>query len=61
MVKPLGFGKLMAGAEVRREGIWSNVLGTADSTLPHPYTHSANRTSATLFGGYGFSYRKFSA
>lgn len=61
MVKPLGFGKLMAGAEVRREGIWSNVLGTADSTLPQPYTHSANRTSATLFGGYGFSYRKFSA
>ena len=61
MLKPLGIGSLMAGAEVRREGIWSNVLGTVDSTLPYPYTHSASRTSATLFGGYSLSYRKFSA
>lgn len=60
LVKPLGIGNLMAGGEVRREGIWSNVLGIPDSTLPHPYTHCANRTSANIFGGYSISYRKFS-
>ncbi|MBR1549085.1 MAG: TonB-dependent receptor [Bacteroidales bacterium] len=61
MTHPLGIGELRAGAEVRREGIWSNVLGTADSTLPSPYTMSAARTSATLFGGYGLSRGRFSA
>ena len=61
MTHPLGIGELRAGAEVRREGIWSNVLGTLDSTLPSPYTVSAARTSATLFGGYGLSHGPFSA
>lgn len=59
--RPLAVGELRAGAEVRREGIWSNVLGTPDSTLPSPYTVSAARTSATLFGGYGLSHGRFSA
>lgn len=58
---PLGIGEVRAGAEVRREGIWSNVLGSADSTLPSPYTKSAARTSTTLFGGYGLQRGAFSA
>ena len=59
--RPLGIGEVRAGAEVRREGIWSNVLGTADSTLPSPYNKSAARTSTTLFGGYGLRRGAFSA
>ena len=59
--RPLGIGEVRAGAEVRREGIWSNVLGTADSTLRNPYTKSASRTSTTLFGGYGLRRGAFSA
>ena len=59
--RPLGIGEVRAGAEVRREGIWSNVLGTADSTLRNPYTKSASRTSTTLFGGYGLRRGAFGA
>ena len=59
--RPLGIGEVRAGAEVRREGIWSNVLGSADSTLPSPYTKSAARTSTTLFGGYGLRRGAFGA
>lgn len=51
-VRPLGPGQLVAGADVRREGILSNVLGLADSSLEAPYTHSARRSSATVFAGY---------
>lgn len=69
--RPLGIGEVRAGAEVRREGIWSNVLGHEDSTVSQfsififqfntPYTKSAARTSTTLFGGYGLRRGAFSA
>ncbi|MBQ9417774.1 MAG: TonB-dependent receptor [Bacteroidales bacterium] len=52
MVVPLGRGELLVGAELRREGIRSNVLGRPDSTLPDPYTHSDSRLGATAFAGY---------
>lgn len=45
-------GRLVAGADVRREGIWSNVLGKVDSALSAPFTHSAARTTSSLFAGY---------
>ena len=69
--RPLGIGEVRAGAEVRREGIWSNVLGHEDSTVSQfsifnfqfntPYTKSAARTSTTLFGGYGLRRGAFSS
>ena len=59
--RPLGHGELLLGADLRREGIWSNVLGEPDSTLRFPYTHSARRLSASLYGGYGFSRGRFGA
>lgn len=69
--RPLGIGEVRGGAEVRREGIWSNVLGHEDSTVSQfsifnfqfntPYTKSAARTSTTLFGGYGLRRGAFSA
>ena len=61
MTYPLGVGELRTGVEVRREGIWSNVLGSADSTLRAPYTKRASRISTTLFGGYGLTHGAFSA
>ena len=61
LLRPLAVGEVVAGADLRREGIWSNVLGSADSTLPSPFTMSASRTSAALFGGYGLRRGAFSA
>ena len=61
MTHPLGIGEVRAGAELRREGIWSNVLGTPDSALRNPFTMSASRTSTTLFGGYGLTCGAFIA
>ena len=61
LVKPLPLGELVAGADLRREGIASNVLGIADTTLHDPFDHSAARTSTTLFAGYGLSRKAFSA
>ena len=58
---PLGTGALVAGADLWREGIWSNVLGTADNTLPAPYTMDADRTSTTLYGGYAYHRGAFDA
>ena len=49
---PVGAGQMVAGADLRREGIWSNVLGMDDSSLHAPYNHAADRISATLFAGY---------
>lgn len=57
----VGIGEALIGIEGRREGIRSNVLGTMDTTLPSPYTHSASRLSATLFGGYSLTLGRFSA
>ena len=50
--RKLGIGQALAGVELRREGIWSNVLGEPDSTLHAPYTHAVSRLNATLFTGY---------
>ena len=52
VTQPLATGEMVAGADLRREGIWSNVLGSDDSTLASPFTMSAARLSTTLFGGY---------
>lgn len=57
----VGIGEALLGIEGRREGIRSNVLGMADTTLPAPYTHRAARLSATLFGGYSIATGRFSA
>ncbi|MBR1798901.1 MAG: TonB-dependent receptor [Bacteroidales bacterium] len=46
--------RLLAGAELKRDGIVSNVLGDTDSTLPSPYDHRAQRATASLFGGLGW-------
>ncbi|MBP3763190.1 MAG: TonB-dependent receptor [Bacteroidales bacterium] len=70
-VRPLPVGVLTAGADLRREGILSNVLGQPDTgghrflfidgTTPSPFDHAAARTTATLFGSYAFSRGAFSA
>lgn len=52
VIVPVASGHLLAGAELRREGIWSNVLGLPDSSLPNPYTHSDHRLGTTAFAGY---------
>lgn len=57
----VGSGEVLGGIDVRREGIWSNVLGVADSTLSEPYTKSASRTSASLFGGYRYARGRWDA
>lgn len=51
-----GVGEVMAGGEVRREGIWSNVLGEQDSTLHSPYDKAAARLNSTLFAGYSIRF-----
>lgn len=56
-IVPLAVGELMSGAELRYEGIRSNVLGHADSTLPSPYTKSDRRRSVTAFAGYHYADR----
>ena len=61
LLRRVGAGEALLGAELRREGIRSNVLGTPDSLLPAPYTHSAARLSATLYGGYSIAYGRFNA
>ena len=60
-VRQLGVGEWVAGAEVRREGIRSNVLGLPDSTLASPYTHAAVRTSSVVYTGYGLRRGRFAA
>ena len=57
--KRLGHGEVVAGGDVRREGIWSNVLGLPDSNLPSPYTMSDKRVGTSLFGGYRYSRGRF--
>ncbi len=57
----VGIGEALVGIEGRREGIRSNVLGIEDTALPAPYTHSAARLSATLFGGYSITRPRFNA
>ena len=59
--RPLPVGELIAGAEVRREGIRSNVLGLPDSTLAPPYTRADSRLNTSLFGGYALRRGRFSA
>lgn len=61
LVRRLGVGEVLVGAELRREGIWSNVLGLPDSTLREPYTNSASRLGASLFGGYHYADRHWNA
>lgn len=58
---PLGPGSLLAGVDLRREGIWSNVLGQPDSSLAAPYDHSDARLGASLFGGYRYAGRRLQA
>lgn len=55
VVAKIGEGEVLGGVDVRREGIWSNVLGLPDSTLEEPYTKSASRTGVSLFGGYRYA------
>ncbi len=57
---PWGAGSLFIGADIRREGIRSNVLGSVDSTLESPYNRSAERTSTNLYGGYHLRHNRFS-
>ena len=57
----LGVGEALVGAEVRREGIKSNVLGLPDTTLAAPYDKTASRLNATLFAGYGLRWGDFTA
>lgn len=59
--RALRYGELRMGADLRREGIWSSVLGEPDTALREPYTHSADRLSASLYGGYGFERGRFAA
>ena len=56
MVQRVGKGELLAGAELRRDGIRSNVLGLPDSSLESPFSKSASRLCASLFGGYGIGF-----
>jgi len=59
--RPLGVGEVVAGVDLRREGIRSNVLGQPDSTLAAPYTRSDARLAATAYGGYALRRGRFSA
>lgn len=59
--RKVGKGEALAGAELRREGIWSNVLGAPDSTLAAPYSRAASRLNASLFGGYAVELGAFRA
>ncbi|MBQ9473402.1 MAG: TonB-dependent receptor [Bacteroidales bacterium] len=56
LLRDIGRGSLFVGAELRHEGIVSNVLGTPSATglcaPPARYDHSAARLSPSLFGGY---------
>ena len=55
VVAKVGTGEVLGGVDVRREGIWSNVLGNVDSSLSSPFTKSAARTGVSLFGGYRYA------
>ena len=59
--RPLEVGEVVAGVDLRREGIRSNVLGQPDSTLAAPYTCSDARLAATAFGGYALRRGRFTA
>ena len=59
--RPLGVGEVVAGVDLRREGIRSNVLGQPDSTLAAPYNRSDARLAATAFGGYALRRGRFTA
>ena len=55
VVLPLSVGEALAGVDLRRDGIHSNVLGLPDTTLPTPYTHHAERLGASLFAGWHYA------
>ena len=59
--KKVGIGEALIGIEARREGIWSNVLGTDNPDLASPYTRSASRLSTTLFSGYSLVRNRLAA
>ena len=56
-VRRVGLGNIMAGVDVRSEGIVSSVLGEPDTTFwlcrqPSEYNHFASRLSFNFFSGY---------
>lgn len=59
-------GKMTIGADYRREGIWSTVLGLPDDNgrqIPGKsdelFTHNAERHSLSLYGEQSWSFNKF--